>query len=110
MKSRIRKTVEATWPAIKIVGAGVSPISLSLIHSPKAMVHYCSECLFTYKALTGSKRLQEKSVFEILRRDGVIPVLLGNLHADGVWFRREASYTVDLIQLCIICQLVQPMT
>jgi predicted O-methyltransferase YrrM len=105
----MKKLLEAGWAATKILGLGLNVKSLSQIRNPRKMLRYCGECLFVHKTIFDGRGLQQKNVFEVLSSDGVRPVLLGNLRADGgIWFRPEASYTVDLVSLCLICQLIQP--
>jgi predicted O-methyltransferase YrrM len=105
----MNKLLEAGWAASRILGLGLNLKSLSQIRDPRKMLRYCGECLFIHKTLFDGRGLQQKNVFEVLSSDGVQPVLLGNLRADqGVWFRPEASYTVDLVSLCLMCQLIRP--
>jgi hypothetical protein len=75
------------------------------------MVGYVQESLFLYRTYTGSRGLPQKNVFEVLPVSDVQAIELGQLGPAPVtrpWFNSLASYTADLINLCLLCRAVNP--
>ncbi|MBN2012304.1 class I SAM-dependent methyltransferase [candidate division KSB1 bacterium] len=87
---------------------GGNMISLSLARNPKQMINYISESLFLYKALNQRRGIPQKNVYEVLSAENVETVKLGSLKEGEAWFMSSASYTTDIINLCMICQIIKP--
>jgi hypothetical protein len=83
--------------------------SLGLIGQPRRMVLYLAESLFLYKAISHTRGLPQKNVFEVLGSADVEPVTLGSLqNKDEVWFWSVPSFSVDIISLSLICRILKP--
>jgi len=80
--------------------------SLLVLTDPRAAVEYVAESRFLYRCIFPNGNLPQKPVWEVLGADQV-PVVL---YADAAkeWFRPVASYAVDLVSLCMICQILKP--
>ncbi len=87
---------------------GANLVSLLLVNRPKRMMEYVSESLFLYKALTSSRGIPQRNIFEVLPTRNVESIKLGNAEAGWIWFSSRASYTADLVSLCLICQILRP--
>lgn len=104
---KARETLES---AVNVAGKmllGGNLASLSLIGTPRRMLEYVSECLFLYGTHTSRRGLRQRNVFEVLPSRDVGSIILGNLKR-GTWFSTSPLYAVDLVSLCLICQLIQP--
>ena len=92
---------------------GGNLISLSLLGQPRRMADYMRQCLFLYQTYTATRGLPQKNVFEVLPAKDVETVHLGDLRRPTSlygepWFHAVTSYSVDLINLCLICQIIKP--
>ncbi len=85
---------------------GGNLISLSLIKNPRQFVYYVSETLFLYKKLNAKTGIPQKNVNEVLPANNVEDIRLGRL--DSSTWLWHASFTADLVNLCLICQIVKP--
>lgn len=86
---------------------GMNLAALSLIPQPRRMLQYVWESLFVYRDFSGARGIPQKYPYEVLSCPSTISVNLGRLSAGGGLFP-PASWTVDLLSLCLICQLVKP--
>ena len=94
--------------AIRNLILGGNLVALSLARRPGDMIGYVSESLFLYKALNAKRGIPQRNVCEVLPGRDVETVTLGNLTSGGNWFLPEASYTADILNLCLICRIVRP--
>jgi predicted O-methyltransferase YrrM len=107
------ETVESSWIAVRNVLVCGNAISAKLLSRPTMVVSYASECWFLYRTYADERGLQQRNVFEILGKDQnghVLDVKLAPLRGKGNWFQTLASYTVDIVSLCLLCSLVKPQT
>jgi hypothetical protein len=82
---------------------------LGLIANPRRLTLYLAESLFLYKAISHSRGLPQKNVFDVLPCADVEPVTLGSLqNKDEVWFWSVPSFSVDIISLSLICRILKP--
>jgi predicted O-methyltransferase YrrM len=88
-----------------LVGGNVR--SLSLLRQPRRLVQYAGESLFLYKTLTGARELPQRTVPEAFPGRGPQEVVLAGI-TDESWVPPVASYTVDLVALCLLCRYMQP--
>jgi Methyltransferase domain len=95
--------------AARNLALGGNGASLSLLGRPRLLVDYASECLFLYNAMTTKGGLKRKNVFQVLPSPDAQTITLGNL-VKSSWFFSTASYTADIVSLCMICQLLKPRT
>lgn len=87
-----------------ILGANLE--SLAALRNPRMAAYYATECRFLYRCIFPSRGLPQKPVWEVLGKDQVSVVLYGRAAAD--WFRPMASYTADLVSMCMLCQMLKP--
>jgi hypothetical protein len=90
-----------------LVGGNVR--ALGLLSKPRDMVYYASETLFLYKTLAERRKLPEKNVWEVLPSNDTIPLVLAGFSEDS-WFGPVASYTADIVSLCLLCRHLTPTT
>jgi predicted O-methyltransferase YrrM len=80
--------------------------SLLVLNNPRAAVEFVAESRFLYRCIFPNGNLPQKPVWEVLGADQVPVVLYTD--AAKEWFRPVASYAVDLISMCMICQILRP--
>lgn len=107
LRVRLVKELHTAWIVIRNLILGGNIASLSLLTKPKSMINYISESLFLYKTLNSKRGITQKNVFEVLKSSNTELLKLGSLTNGGTWFWRS-SYTTDIINLCLICQLLKP--
>src|SRR5258706_11293195 len=87
-------------------------ISLGLWSQPRRLVSYANETLFLYRTLAGKRGLPQKNIFEVLPANDVVPIDLAvstpEWSQGEPWLRKIASYSADLVSLCLLCRLLQP--
>ncbi len=91
---------------LRTLAKGANLASLADIARPARMAYYCSECLFLHRSLNPNGDLPQKQVWEVFGSERVPVTLCAPAAAE--WFRPVASYAVDLVSLCTLCQLLQP--
>lgn len=72
------------------------------------MMAYISESLFVYKQLNLKTGVTQKNVFDALPSSDLAMITLANLKSSDHWFTSQSSYTGDIINLCLICQILKP--
>ncbi len=105
----LRKIVATIFVILRNLFLGSSSLSLSLLLHPKKMINYINESLFLYKTLNSKRGLPQKNVFEVLPTKNMESIKLGNLKFGRNWFLPSASYAVDVVSLCLICQIIKPI-
>ena len=105
---KLKQAIEITTVVIRNIILGGNLISLTLVRNPKRMIGYIMEVLFLYKALNSKRGISQRNVFEVLPSNDSANVKLGNLTSSGNWFGAQASYTADILNLCLICQIIRP--
>ena len=83
--------------------------ALPLLLHPRRLVHYAGETLFLYQTTQNTRLLPQRNVTEVLPGNGVEAVVLGHLDRE-TWLEPVASYTADIVALCLICQRLRPRT
>jgi predicted O-methyltransferase YrrM len=104
---RIRQSLETFRAVVRNLALGGNLAALSLVRNPRAMLAYASESLFLFRSLTGRPGVVRSNVFEVFPRRGPVDVTLGNLDGE-TWLKPVASYTADLVSLCLLCRLLDP--
>ena len=87
---------------------GSSLASLSLAARPRAMIQYLADSLFLNRAMSGRRGLPQRNVVDVLAGSPTQSIRLGSLGTGAEWFWPQASYTQDIVSLCLICQILQP--
>jgi predicted O-methyltransferase YrrM len=82
--------------------------SLLSLSDPRTAAYYVTECRFLHQCIFPNGGLPSKNIWEALGADQVPVVLYGP--AAEEWFRPMASYTADLVSMCMLCQLLKPQT
>lgn len=68
------------------------------------MISYICENLFLYKTFNSKRGIPQRNIYEVLPTEDIKTIKLGNLKAGRTWFWPQASNTVDIVNLCLICQ------
>ena len=105
---KFKQAIEIATVAIRNIIWGGNLISLTFARRPKRMIGYVSEILFLYKTFNSKRGIPQRNVFEVLPSKNSANVKLGNLTSGGHWFGALASYTSDILSLCLICQIIRP--
>ena len=87
---------------------GSSLASLSLAARPRAMIQYLADSLFLHRAMCGRRGLPQRNVVDVLAGSQTQAIRLGSLGTGAEWFWPQASYTQDIVSLCLICQILRP--
>jgi predicted O-methyltransferase YrrM len=96
--------------AFRNLAAGSSVYSLKFLSHPRTMVSYVSECLFLGRQFNGNSNgaLPAMNVWDYFHFDANVSIALDGKSSDSDWFRSIASYTVDLVAMCMLCQMLRP--
>lgn len=93
--------------AARNVVVGGNLRALGLIGEPRRLVHYVTESLFLYKTLADARELPQLTVPRAFPGRGPQQVTIAGLE-DGSWLSPVASYTADLVALCLLCRYLEP--
>ncbi len=101
------------WIGLGIVAArnfiqGGNLVSLRWVTNPRQLMAYNAETLFLYKTIAKRRGLTPCNVFEVLPAPESISLVLGTLKSNATWFGTVPSYSQDIVNLCVLCQLLQP--
>lgn len=80
--------------------------TIAALGRPRMAAHYVAECRFLYRCMFPNQKLMVKPVWEALGVEEISVVLSGQ--ATREWFRPTASFAVDLISVCMLCQILKP--
>ena len=100
-----KKIVMAAVALRNLVTAG-SPVAMTLLRDPQAMVSFASETYFLHNTMNGRRHLPQKPVHEVLPVNDPQKLVLGGLADSLNWFGPVPSYTADLIALCLMVRAV----
>lgn len=89
---------------------GGNLVGLRWLNNPRELAGYNAETLFLYKVLARRRGLPTRNVFEALGSEDVEPILLGALDSGRTWFHTVASYSQDIVSLCLTARLLKPRT
>jgi predicted O-methyltransferase YrrM len=98
--------LRTAWIACRNIGIGANLQSLRLLAQPRRMVTYASESLFLYRAMHG-RGLPEQSVTTLA---GGTPLNITLCEALRDWNANGSSYALDLVNLAMLCRVVNPKT
>lgn len=105
---RTLQAIEIAGVALRNLLLGGNAVSLALAKNPKRMLHYVSETLFLYKTFNARRGIPQKNVFDVLTAHNVEEIRLGSLQTGGTWFWSFSAFASDIVNLCLLCRLVQP--
>jgi predicted O-methyltransferase YrrM len=80
--------------------------SLLSLGDPRTAAYYVTECRFLHRSIFPDGGLLARNVWEVLDVDEVSVMLYSE--AAQEWFRPMASYTADLVAMCMLCQILKP--
>jgi len=86
---------------------GVNLESLHMVANPRQMVSVVTECLFVSRCINSTDHIPQRQVWDVLGAHSEVSVTLYG-DAASEWFRPTASYTADLVAMCILCQIIKP--
>lgn len=104
---KLRELVRAVGVAGRNAVLGANLRALGLVTQPRRLAHYASESLFLYKTITGARELPQMTVPALFPGQGPQQVTLAALD-DDAWLLPVASYTADLVALCLLCRYLKP--
>jgi predicted O-methyltransferase YrrM len=103
----IRQTLETVRAVVRNLALGGNLASLSLARSPRELLGYTSESLFLLRSLRGRPGVIERNVLDVFPAAPSLEITLANVE-DETWLKPVASYTADLIGLCLLCRALEP--
>jgi predicted O-methyltransferase YrrM len=103
----IRQTLETVRAVARNLALGGNLAALSLARRPRAMLTYTSESLFLLRSLSGRPGVKERNVLDVFPAAAALDVTLANVEAE-TWLKPVASYTADLVGLCLLCRALEP--
>jgi predicted O-methyltransferase YrrM len=104
----MKRTVEALSVAARNMLLGGNLAALRMLRSPRTMISYVNECLFMQKTIGRRRGLPQKNVYEIFQSNNQYDVTLSGFSQSNPWLWEIASYTQDIISLCLLCRILQP--
>jgi SAM-dependent methyltransferase len=106
------KTLRTALMVSKNIILGGNLAALTMLKRPRDLVRYVGESLLLYRSVASRRGIPQRNVYEVLSREGqtVEQIILGNLSNGGSWLTTVPAYTMDIVSLCLICQLVKPRT
>jgi predicted O-methyltransferase YrrM len=106
--SRIRSTLVLAARVAKDVLKGSSLASLRFLGRPRTLVQYVSECALVRDSLASAgPGPRRRHVHEVLGAPPAESIVLGSL-GPGAENWLWASYTLDIVSLCMLCRLARP--
>lgn len=108
------KTARAFGSAVGNMIIGGNLASLGLLRYPGKAMNYATQCRFLYGVCADKRGLPQKPVFEVLKNGNAavetadITVAWDAPGQGEHWFHALAWYTVDIVQLCLLCRLLKP--
>jgi hypothetical protein len=82
--------------------------SLRMLRRPRTMAAYVTECLFLRRCLHPVSDFPQRGVCEVFGIDSSVPVVLHESAASPYWLCPVASFTADLVAMCMLCQILRP--
>lgn len=103
----LRQSLETARAVVRNLALGGNVAALSLAASPRRLLQYTAESLFLFRTLNDRRGIPQRNVFEVLGGRSVQEIELANLDGD-TWFKPAASYTADIVSLCLLCRILDP--
>jgi predicted O-methyltransferase YrrM len=103
----LRQSMETTRAVLRNMALGGNLAALSLVGRPRAMLAYVSESLALLRSMTGHPGIKQSNVFDVIGGASSHEITLANLQGEN-WLKPVASYTADIVSLCLICRALQP--
>lgn len=101
--------LRATAIAARNVVLGANVLSLRLLTRPQLLAIYATEAIALLSRITETRGLQQRNVFDVLSPGPTSSIVLGALDQASVpWFRALSHQTVDIVSLCLLCQILAP--
>ena len=102
--------LRTAYVAMRNVMLGGNLVSLTLLPDAKQAVSYSTECLFLQRVMRDGWGLPQAPVWKGLGLHNEPKHLDLTLYPDAAteWLRQVASYSADLLGLCMLCQILQP--
>jgi predicted O-methyltransferase YrrM len=91
---------------------GGNVVSLTLLPRPGRLMDYARQCRCLYATYADKRGLPQKNVFEVIKngdaatRSENVTLAWQTIPHGENWFVPLASYLADLVQLCLLCRLI----
>jgi hypothetical protein len=92
------------------IGGNVA--SLTLLSRPGRLVDYARQCRCLYATYADKRGLPQRSVFDVLKNGDIatrcqdVTLAWQTMPHGEHWFKPLSSYLADLVQLCLLCRLL----
>ena len=104
---QVEQGLKIAAAALRNVALGGNLLSLSLLTRPRRLVVYANQCVFLYRKFRVRQEIPLKNVFEVLCSTENATITLTDL-TSTTWFDIIPSAGIDLMSLCLICQILKP--
>ena len=105
---RLTQLLKMAGVVVRNLVLGTNLISLRLLTTPRQMIYYVSENLFLYQTLNSKRGIPQKNVCEVLPSQDLETITLGSLRSGKTWFFNYSSFASDIINLCLLAQIIKP--
>src|SRR5688572_2826087 len=106
----LRQFVSAMAIAGRNVLIGANLNAIRLLGRPAQLASYASENLFLYRTFADRRGIPQRHVWDVFDGDAATSITLARIDYYSPWFSPIATYAVDLVNLCMLCRLLQPKT
>lgn len=109
---KLIETTKALWAAGTNILIGGNVMSLAMLSHPTRLMDYARQCRCLYATYADKRGLPQKNVFQVLTNGNAvtrtqdITLAWQTIPRGEHWFKPLASYLADLVQLCLLCRLL----
>jgi hypothetical protein len=109
---KLAEMTKALWAAGTNIVIGGNVASLTLLPKPGRLMDYARQCRCLYATYTDTRGLPQRNVFQVLKngheatQSEEVTLAWQTLPRGESWFNPLASYLADLVQLCLLCRLL----
>lgn len=103
----IRQYAEAAFVASRNVVWGGTMGALRLINRPTKLAALASENLFLYRTFADRRGIPQRNVWDVFDGDRTTSITLAHEYY-WPWFGTVATYATDLVNLCVLCRMLNP--
>jgi predicted O-methyltransferase YrrM len=93
---------------LRNLATGANLDSLRMLRSPRKLATYATECLFLRRCLHSNGDLPQRGICETFGVDSQISVVVHEAAASPYWLCPIASFSTDLLAMCMLCQILRP--
>lgn len=104
----VSQAIELGFIAARNLVLGGNLASLSFLPNVGGLIRYTSETLFLHRALTNTRGLPDRPVYEVLSAPDSVPIQLSTVGRENWLCEPVGSYCLDLVNLCLLARILKP--